>query len=276
MNRAILPGFVTCFVLLVRLPIAQAENHVSGDAAKLYQKALKEGRFATQFEALGASVRQTSDVKSFYLVWKSDSRPKKWIVSLHGAGHPARGFATDDLAVWSPHLKERDVGIVCLQWWLGTGSERKDFYTPLEIYRQIDDALASLGVEPGNVMLHGFSRGAANTYAVAAIDASRGKRYFSLCVASSGGASMDYGPNQAIARGDFGSTPLKNTRWITVAGGKDSNPDRDGIAGMRRTANWLRDQGASVTVMEDEASGHGALHLRSENAKKVLDAFLNP
>jgi hypothetical protein len=27
-------------------------------------------------------------------------------------------------------------------------------------------------------MLHGFSRGSANTYAIAAIDAGRGRRYF--------------------------------------------------------------------------------------------------
>jgi hypothetical protein len=246
-----------------------------GRPAELYQQARDTGRWFSTAEKLHPEVRPTSDGKSFYLVWRASPVPTKWIVSLHGAGQPARGFATDDLAVWAPHLKNRDVGLLCLQWWMGKGDGIESFYTPLEINREIDRALQDLHVKPGNVMLHGFSRGAANSYAVAAIDAGRGGRYFSLIVASSGGYAADYPPNRGITNGDFGADPLKRTRWITAAGARDPNPQRDGIEGMRRTARWLKEQGAVVVEsIEDPKFGHGALHLNFKNTSRVLDLFL--
>ncbi len=94
-------------------------------------------------------------------------------------------------------------------------------------------------------------------------------------MASSGGVSLDYPPNRALVKGDYGEQPLKGTRWITVAGGRDPNADRDGIPGMRRTGDWLREQGAEITVaIEDPDSGHGALHRNPKNTRRVLDVFL--
>ena len=123
-------------------------------------------------------------------------------------------------------------------------------------------------------MLHGFSRGSANSYAVAALDAGRdGRHYFSLFVASSGGVALDFPPTRAIANGDYGPRPLQNTRWVTAAGGRDPHPDRDGIEGMRRTAAWLKEQGGTVVLaIEDAKEGHGALQ-RNGNVKKVLDFY---
>jgi len=131
-------------------------------------------------------------------------------------------------------------------------------------------------VQSGTVMLHGFSRGSANSYAVAALDAGRGKRYFSLAVASSGGVNLDYPPTRAILAGAFGDHPLRGTRWITVAGARDPEPDRSGIPGMKRTTAWLREQGATVIeTIEDPAEGHGALQRNPKNVRRVLDLFLN-
>ncbi len=260
-------------ITMLGLPIL-AQQQLTGHAKKLYQQAMETGRFAAESQKLNPDIQPTSDGTSFFVVWKSVESPKQWIVSLHGAGQPAKGFATDDLAVWYPHLKNREVGIVCLQWWLGKGDTINDFYKPLEVYREIDLALQSLKVEPGKVMLHGFSRGSTNTYAVAAIDAGKGKHYFSLIVASSGGVSLDYPPNQALLRGEYGEQPLKGTRWITVAGATDPNSDRDGLIGMKRTASWLKEQGAIVVEsIEDPKFGHGALHRNPENSKRVLDIF---
>jgi hypothetical protein len=144
----------------------------------------------------------------------------------------------------------------------------------LQIYREFDIALRKLGVAPGMAMLHGFSRGSANAYAVAAIDAGRGRRYFSLIVASSGGVATDYPPTQAILSGAFGDRPLRGTRWITVAGARDPAPERDGIPAMRRTAAWLETQGAAVIErIEDPREGHGALQRNAANAQRVLDLF---
>lgn len=47
----------------------------------------------------------------------------RWIVSLHGS----RGFATDDLAIWHPLLKGRDVGLICVQWWIGTDDSPQSY-----------------------------------------------------------------------------------------------------------------------------------------------------
>jgi hypothetical protein len=250
---------------------------LSGHAAQLYQQAKDTGRWFSVAARLNPEIRPTSDNQSFVVIWRAAPAPTHWIVSLHGAGRPAKGFATDDLAIWQPHLQGRDVGIVCLQWWLGQGDGPDAFYSPPEIYHEIDRTLTQLGVHPGTVMLEGFSRGSANSYAVAALDAGRGKHYFALVVASSGGVSLDYGPTQDILDGRYGEHPLKGTRWITVAGRRDPNPDRDGIPGMRRTADWLHDQGADVLLkIEDPNSGHGALMTNPENARQVLDRFLKP
>jgi hypothetical protein len=248
-----------------------AETPLAVHAAELYQTA-KAGKFFDEAEKLKPEILPTTDGESFLIAWKSTNAtnaPKRWIVSLHGT----HGFATDDLAIWIPHLKGRKVSLLCLQWWLG---EEDKYYRPEQIYREVDHALQRLGVKPGAVMLHGFSRGSANSYAVAALDAGRGKKYFLLCVASSGGVGVDYPPTRAITTGAYGEHPLKGTRWVTAAGARDPQPERDGIAGMKHAAAWLKEQGAIVLdSIEDPNSGHGALMLHSENVKRVLDLFLS-
>lgn len=246
------------------------ETALTGHAAQLLQKA-KAGRWYAKAAQLKPDLMPTSDGRSFLVVWRATPSPKSWIVSLPGTG----GFATDDLALWHPHLKDRDIGLISVQWWLGDGDQQASYYAPPQVYREIDLALQKLKITPGSVMLHGFSRGSANTYAIAAIDAGRGRRYFSLTVASSGGVGLDYPPTRAIMEGAHGAPPLKGTRWITCAGARDPNPDRDGISGMRRTASWLKEQGATVVEsIEDPSEGHGALVRNSRNAKQVLDIFL--
>lgn len=258
------------FLFLWPSLLSAAEPALTGAAADLYAKA-RTGRWFANAEKLHPDVRPTSDGKSFLVVWKSSPAPKHWIVSLHGS----RGFATDDLAIWHPHLKGRDVGVVCLQWWFGAGEDRAGYYAPEALYREIDRALAQLEVKPGTVMFHGFSRGSANSFAVAALDAGRGKHYFALIVASSGGHNVGYPPTRAILDGAYGEHPLRGTRWVTCAGARDPAPERDGIPALQRTAAWLKEQGATVLLsIEDPAQGHGALVLNAANAKQVLDLFL--
>ncbi|MBI4826538.1 MAG: hypothetical protein HY807_09000 [Nitrospirae bacterium] len=247
-------------------------DQLTGNAAEVYKRAQNGRRFADSVK-LNPEIIPTSDGRSFIVVWKASDKkvPAYWIVSLHGS----HGFATDDLAIWCPNIKNRDVGLISLQWWIGTDDTGKSYYKPMQIYSEIDIALRKIGVKPDSVMLHGFSRGSANSYAVAALDAGRGKHYFSLIVASSGGVNLDYPPTRSIVEGAFGDHPLLNTRWITVAGARDLNPDRDGITGMRRTTAWLREQGATVIEsIEDPNEGHGALMLNTKNARHVLDLFL--
>lgn len=237
-------------------------------AAELFAKA-KESRYGAEFEKLGAEVRPTTDGRGFTVIYRTVEKPEKWIVSMHGR----HGFATDDAAIWSKHLKGRKVGLISLQWWKGTGDFMPDYLTPTESYEQILSALRYVGAEKGKVMFHGFSRGSANSYPIVAMDAGKGEHYFGLAVASSGGVALDYRPTKAILDGDFGDKPLKGTRWITSAGAKDI--ERDGLEGMRKSAKWLREQGATVLYeIEDPDYGHGALVLNPANAKRVFDTFL--
>lgn len=248
---------------------ALAGPPLTGDAAALFQQATKGRHFqvATQ---LKPAITPTSDGRSFFVTWAPEKVPDHWIVSIPGT----RGFATDDLAIWSQNLKGRHVGLICLQWWLGSGDRTDSYYTPEEMYREIDLYLTSLQIAPGTVMFHGFSRGSANAYAVVALDAGRGRKYFSLAVASSGGVGLEYPPTRAITEGLYGDQPLKDTRWITVAGARDPHPDRDGIPGMRHAATWLKDQGATIiATIEDPQSGHGALQTNPKNAARVMDLF---
>lgn len=264
----------TLFIVLMqsRQSLAASPVTLTGHAAEVYRQA-QSGQWFADAVKLSPDILPTSDGQSFIVVWKATGKePTRWIVSLHGT----HGFATDDLAIWYPHLKNRDVGLVSVQWWVGADDTPKSYYTPMQIYREIDIALQKLGVQPGAVMLHGFSRGSANSYAVAAIDAGRGRHYFSLAAASSGGVGLDYPPTRAILAGAFGDHPLRSTRWITIAGARDPNPDRDGIPGMKRTAAWLREQGATlIETIEDPDEGHGALQRNPKNARHVLDLFFN-
>lgn len=263
-------NFSAILTLMALARIAAAQTNLVGHAAELFQQA-QAGKFYSTAAGLRPEYLPTSDGQSFLAAWRATgtNAPRRWIVSLPGS----EGFATDDLAIWSRHLKGRDVGLVSVQWWLGRDHERESYYSPEQVYRELDRALQKLGVAPGTVMFHGFSRGSANSYAIAALDAGRGRKYFALNVASSGGVAVDYPPTRAILNGSYGDHPLRGTRWVTAAGAHDS--ERDGVAAMRRTAEWLKDQGATVElVIEDPNLGHGALVLNPNNARRVLDRFL--
>lgn len=214
----------------------------------------------------------TSDGKSYLLVWHPhETPPKKWLVSLPGT----HGYATRDFEVWAPALKDRDIGFISIQWWLGQGDRTEDYYRPNEIYRELDQALNRLDVAPDTALLQGFSRGSANIYAVAALDRNRGHKYFSTVVANSGGVAIDYPPTREIVDGLYGTSPFTGTQWITSCGARDENPDRDGCPAMQRTAKWLEQMGGKVVLqIEDAQAGHGALNTNLDNARQVLDLYM--
>jgi hypothetical protein len=217
---------------------------------------------------------RSADGSLTHAAWKPSGKVGRWIVSLRGT----RGSAKKDLEIWQASLggrpegqREGAVGILAIPWWRGQGDAD---LPPFDIYREIDFAASKLGIKPGNALLHGFSRDSTNLYAVAALDTGRGRKLFSLYVASSGGVALDYPPNRAILEGRFGTRPLAATRWISACGGRDPNPDRDGCPGMRRTGQWLKEQGETLLdAIEDPQSGHGALQLNSRNAERLLNLF---
>ncbi|MBU6235709.1 MAG: hypothetical protein KGQ41_07675 [Alphaproteobacteria bacterium] len=210
--------------------------------------------------------------RGFFLIWKPEGEtPSRWIVSLPGSN----GLVSDELSLWGNALEGRHVGIVEVQWWMGTGDQIQDYMSPFEVYRELKSFLPRLGVKEGHAMLHGFSRGSANIYSIAAVDHVFGNKFFDVVVANSGGANLGYPPTRDIEIGRLGAQPYLGMRWVTVCGEKDPNPERDGCPAMRRTAEWIAKQGGTVVMaIEDAKHGHGALHTNIDNANKLLDWYL--
>ncbi len=222
----------------------------------------------------GAELRLTGDGKSFILEWFPEAfqaNESPYVIVTVG-GHST--FAFDDFSVWHPFLKDRKFGFLALQWWFGENQHRYGYLTPEQMYSIISSELKRLNIRPGHALLHGFSRGAANTYALAALDRKSGQNYFGLIVANSGGMARNYPPNQEIDSGAYGNQPLTGTRWITFAGGKDTRPQQSGIPSMRETGEWLKAHGGTlVLALEDPDGGHGGFHMNPQNANRALDIF---
>lgn len=222
----------------------------------------------------GAEIHLTKDGKSFYILWFPEGtdpkNPPPVIATIHGHG----SWAFEEFYHWHPYAKERGYGILAVQWWLGKGERFQDYLTPQEIYSVLEDVFKEKSVKPGSVLFHGFSRGSANSYAVAAVDHSSGNNYFGLIVANSGKPSLDFPPNIEIEKGKFGAEPLKGTHWVTFAGAKDTHPDRDGIEGMREAAQWIQKYGGTVDLaIEDPDQDHGGFHKNPKNVNAALDIF---
>ncbi len=224
----------------------------------------------------GARAELTADGRSFYLLWfpanRNNANPPPMIVTLHGHS----SWASDEFYLWHKVAQNQGYGILAIQWWLGQGESIQDYLKPQEIYRIIDRVLTRETIGPQRVLFHGFSRGAANSYAVTAMDCSTGKDYFALIVANAGKSNSDYRPNREIEEGRFGQMPFKDTHWITFAGGKDPNPDRDGISGMRQVAKWIQRFGGIMDLaIEDESAGHGGFHQNPDNMLAAIKVFEN-
>lgn len=241
--------------------------------ARAQAKSPERYRFALE---KGAKAYPTSDGQSFVLWWlppPASAQTPPLIVTLHGS----LSYAFDEFFLWYPYALARGYGILALQWWLGgdeTHLETEDYYAPNQVYPILECALRSQGVPTERSLLHGFSRGSANIYAVTALDRDTGNDFFKLIVANAGGASSDFPENIAIENGEFGSMPFEGTHWAMFCGGRDPNPDRDGCPAMHRTQDWVSDLGGAVELfIEDPDADHGGFHHTPAHANAALDVF---
>ena len=233
-------------------------------------KAANPVRYQFALDA-GAAITPTSDGASFVVSWfPPGAQASPVIATIHGHG----SWAFDEFFLWYPFAVERGYGIVALQWWDGAGEETADYLTPTEVQRELSLTFEHEGVAPGTVMFHGFSRGAANSYAVVARDATEGPGYYLLAVANSGKPSQNYPPNVEIQAGLLGQQPLEGTNWVTFCGERDANAARDGCPGMREAAAWIeRFGGAVLKAIEDPTADHGGFHKSAANVNAALDVF---
>lgn len=221
----------------------------------------------------GAQFVQTSDGKSFYVLWTpkgfDQAQLRPMIVTLHGHA----SWAFDEFFIWQPYAEQRGYGILALQWWFGGGEAINDYYLPREMYPLFEQVLRNQAIEPGKVLFHGFSRGSANSYALTALDRQK-SRFFGLTVSNAGGAAKDFPPNAAIINNEFGAMPFKGAHWVLYCGGKDPNPERDGCVGMQAASKFVISYGAIVDLfIEDPTGDHGGFHRNPANVNKALDVF---
>jgi hypothetical protein len=218
----------------------------------------------------GAKIYQTSDKKSFYLLWFPPGADKKTIiVSLHGSN----GFAFNEFYLWYEAAKKHGYGILALQWYF-EGKPPADYYTPRESYDQIVPVLKELKIARGKAMFHGFSRGSANSYYLALFDRAEKTNYFGLILSNAGGAAEDYPLYREIAAEKYGKKPFEGLNWMTYCGEFDPNPEKSGCPAMRQSAKFIEKYGGSVKlVIEDKKGDHGGFLHSPENIERALELF---
>lgn len=220
-----------------------------------------------------AEISDTTDKRSFTVWWQPSTTtpPAGVIVALHGHG----SYATDEMALWQPYAQKHGYALLALQWWFGGGEASSDYYTPDEMYPLISALLTGKGVQPGTVLFTGYSRGSANSYALAARDAAAsGQRHFGLVLSNAGGATANYPPNQQIAAGAFGPAPFAGVKWAMYCGEKDPDPTINGCPAMTAAKDWVTRYGASVLLFIDDPAGdHGGFMTNSANVEAALSTF---
>lgn len=265
-----MPDLIRC--ILAAIFIAAALPARADSASLLAQaQASNPARYAFVVEK-NAEIRNTPDNKAFTIWWQpsATTQPTGVIVNLHGHA----SYATDAFYLLHPYAEQRGLAILSVQWWFGGGEATSDYYEPQAMYPIIASLLAEKGVKQGAVLLHGFSRGSTNTYAVTALDAVSGNHFIGMTLSNAGGATTDYPPNQAIAAGTYGALPFERVRWMMYCGELDPEPNRDGCPAMTAARTWVTQYGATVSLFIDDPTGdHGGFMINGANATAAFDAF---
>ncbi len=220
----------------------------------------------------GVQILPSSDGKSFFLVWqpKAATSLRPMIYALHGSN----SWVFDEFSLWQPSLEKHGIGIIALQWWFGVNQSSQDYYPPSDIYRLFDHLAKEVNLQPGTVLLEGFSRGSANSYGVSFYDRTSGNNYFGFNFALSGSAELSYPLYADIEAGKYGEKVFAGTHWATFCGERDPKPEQTGCAGMQRTREWLTKHGATVDMVFEEAEmGHGGFNWKPELADRLFTHF---
>ena len=221
----------------------------------------------------GTEIRATSDNKSFTMWWQPAGWKSSAGVIVPLSGHD--GWASDGIYLWQAYAEKYGYAILSLQWWFGAGESIDDYYRPEAMYPLIAAGLAGKGVKPGTVFFNGYSRGSANSYAMAALDrAATGARYYGLVLSNAGGVATNYPPNQQIVAGVYGPQPFAGMNWAMYCGRLDPDPNVNGCPAMSAARDWVSQYGASVLLFIDDANGdHGGFMLNPANVEAALASY---
>jgi hypothetical protein len=184
--------------------------------------------------------------------------PDGLIVTVHGHN----GHALHQYRSWQPYATSHHLGLVSVEWQTSWGRNAQ-FLSPQGTYGMIRRAVARDGVAPGRVLLHGFSQGSHESFALTKLDHARG-HLFAMTLAESGGYG---GPTGAAAA-------LTGTRWDIYCAGHDPWPDLSGCPSMRRAQAALKRSGATVNrFMVDSPAAHGGFLKNPRDVDLVLGDF---
>ena len=207
----------------------------------------------------------SADGKSYFVygapAGQNNKQTKKLIISLPGHGTTAdTGYVA-----WKGHIEGGEYALAEFNWWRGTGEKKTDYYDPPAVVAQVRAFLNKQGYDSGDtVVLHGFSRGSANTYAVVVQDHLLKEWMIDAVISNAGKYQSDF-PLADHTLSDQEITRLfKDVPWVLACGGLDENPQRDGCPGMQETQSFLTSHGANVLgLLTDPNKGHGAFHQSS-------------
>ena len=202
---------------------------------------------------VGDPVTHTVSVES-----TTPAHPSGLIVAVHGHNdHAAREYR-----LWQPYAERHHLGLVAVEWQTRWGRNAQ-FLSTRATYRMIRRAVAREGVAPGHVLLHGFSQGSHESFALTALDRT-GARLFAMTLAESGGD-----------RGTSGHDPaFSGTRWDIYCAGRDPWPNLSGCPAMRRARSLLTASGASVArFLVDPPAHHGGFLHNPRDVDLVLRDF---
>lgn len=262
--------FLATLGLLICAGLSATQSYADSTSLMAQAKNANPSRYQFAVDQQ-AEINATKDNKAFSLWWQpSHNQPSAVIVTLHGHA----SYATDEFYLWQSYASTRNFAILALQWWFGGGESTADYYAPNDMYPIIAELLASKSISPGQVLFHGYSRGAANSYAVSALDNASGNRYFGMTLSNAGGAAAGYPPNMDIAAGKFGKLPFAGSQWAMYCGGKDPDPNQSGCPAMKQARDWVMQYGAQVPIFIEDLNGdHGGFHMNPANVEAVLAKF---
>lgn len=240
------------------------EKEDSGDTLEKVTEVTKEPDSA---DTLASPEKITSADEKTYFIYgapagQNNASQKRIIISLPGHGTTA----DDGYEAWKSHLSTLNNGTYAVaefNWWRGTGEKKEDYYDPPSVVTQVRAFLDQQGYTSSDiVVLHGFSRGSANTYAVIAQDRLKKGAVFDAVISNAGKYQSDF-PLASPEPSSSKMTELfRNVPWVLACGGKDENPDRDGCPGMEETEGFLESHEARILgTVTDPNAGHGAFHM---------------
>jgi predicted esterase len=208
--------------------------------------------------AHGARVVRDPATRTLVVESTSPARAAEMIATVHGHNDSAfRQYRN-----WQPYAARHHLGLVAVEWQTRWGRDAQ-FLDTRSTYDMIRRAVRREGTTPGRVLLHGFSQGSHESFALTALDRA-GPRLFAMTLAESGGDGEAPIHEPAFA----------GTRWDLYCAGKDPWPQLSGCPAMRRAQTLLTRSGATVTrLMLDPPAHHGGLVKNQRDVELALSDF---